>query len=316
MRVAKCIIINILMLGCAFVAAGQTLPSLLVASDSRSFSMGGATVGSGVSAEGVSGISGAGAFALENNVAAMSLDGGKFDAAVSFGMWQPQYASDKLAGVGATCRITRRLAVGLLFKYMIQPEYQAVSGSGSDVRDGLFSPKEMNVGAGASFAILECLSAGASIRIANSSLAPEMSSTVFGADVGLYFNRKGVSAGLSVNNLGNNLKYGEKQYPQPMLAKAGAGYSASFGISSLSVSAEADYLFSGAFMAGAGVEYGVKNMVFVRAGYHYGDSRKAVPSYAGAGIGLNLWGVHLDASYVFASKVLANSFSVSLGYRF
>ncbi len=316
MKMCRYIAVGALLLGFALSAAGQTLPSLLVSSDCRSVSMGGASVGSGIAGEGGAGVSGAGAFALENNVAAMSLDGSNLAAAAYFGIWQPKYASDKFIGVGATYRITGRLAVGLLFDYMIQPEYQAVSSSGSDVRDGLFSPKEMNVGAGVSFAILEYLSVGASLKVANSSLAPEMSSTVFGADVGVYFNRNGISAGISVNNLGNNVKYGEKSYPQPMIAKAGAGYSASFGISSLSVSAEADYLLSGTFMAGAGVEYGIKDMAFIRAGYHYGDRAKAVPSYASVGLGLSFFGVSVNASYIFASEILRNSFGVSLGYSF
>ena len=316
MKMCKYVIVNLLFCGMYMSAFGQSVPSLLIAADASSYSIGGATVGRGISGAGQSGFSGAGAFALENNVAAMSLDGTRFDAAVSFGMWQPQYASDKLIGAGATWRITRRLAAGLLFKYMIQPDYQASTGNGTDVRDGVFSPKEMNVGLGVSFAVLKCLSVGASIKIANSALAPEASSTVFGADIGLYFNHKGISGGLSLNNLGNKVKYGEKSYSQPMLAKIGAGYSMASGISSLSVSAEADILFNGAVMAGAGVEYGIKRMAFVRAGYHYGDSRKAVPSYASAGLGVNLWGVRLDAAYLFGSKILKNSFAVSLGYSF
>ena len=316
MKTYKYIIVTYLFCLLTLPMFGQTLSSLLVGSDSRSYSIGGATVGSGLVENGIAGSSGAGAFALENNVAPMSLDGGLIDAAISFGMWQPEYASDKMAGAGATWRITRRLAAGILFKYMIQPEYQASTGNGTDVRDGLFSPKEMNVGMGVSFAVLKCLSVGASIRVVNSVLAPEASSTVFGADIGLYFNNKGFSAGLSVNNLGNKVKYGEKPYSQPMLAKVGAGYSTAFGISSLSVSAEYDVLFNGAMMAGAGVEYGIKEIAFMRAGYHYGDSCKAVPSYASVGLGVKFWGVHIDASYLFASKTLNNSFSISLGYRF
>ncbi|MGN1210735.1 MAG: PorV/PorQ family protein [Candidatus Cryptobacteroides sp.] len=312
----KYLITGVLMLCFACASFGQTLPSLIVSSDSRSFSLGGASVGGGILKDGESGRSGMGAFALENNVAGMSLDSGKLNAAVSFGMWQPEYASDKFIGVGATGRITDKWAVGVLFKYMMQPEYQTVTDSGNDVRDSFFSPKEFNVGVGVSYAIINCLSAGIGLKVTDSVLGPETSAIVFGADIGLYFNRKGISAGLSVNNLGNKVRYGERSYDQPMLAKLGAGYSAAFGISSLSVSAETDILFSGAATAGAGVEYGLKDMAFIRAGYHYGNSPKTVPSYASAGIGLKLWGVTLDASYIFGSKVLKNSVSISLGYKF
>ena len=57
-------------------------------------------------------------------------------------------------------------------------------------------------------------------------------------------------------------------------------------------------------------------VVFARVGYHYGNSANVIPSYASAGFGLKLFGVHLDFAYMFASEVLSNSMIVSLGYSF
>lgn len=289
----------------SFCASAQSLPSLLVGADASGFSIGGATVARP-----------SGAFALEDNVAGMSLIDGRMAAGVSFGMWQPEYAFDKIVGAGASVKVTRHFALALGFKYFMQPSYEIMTEGGAASRDGMFTPKEYNVALGASYSILDCLSFGAAARIARSSLAPSASATVFGADLGVYFRMRGISAGLSVNNLGTKVKYGEISYSQPMMAKLGAGYECAFGSSSLGVSAETDVLFSGAVMAGAGAEYSFRKLLFVRAGYHYGDAAKAVPSYASAGLGVKFFGVSIDASYLFASEILKNSFGISLGYEF
>ena len=283
----------------------QVFPSLLLNQDPVSLSKG----SSGVADK-------AGAFALQNNVAAMSLADARLSAKAGFGLWQPSFASEKTIGVAGMYRVSDKVGIGAEFKYLMLPSYDGVTGNGSDIRDSRFSPNEFNVAAGVSYAFIDCLSAGLTLRCAGSKLAPETSATVFGADVGMFFRKKGVTAGISVNNLGTKAKYGETAYAQPMLFKAGAGYDLALGSSSLAFTAEFDMLFTGSVMAGAGLGYSFKDMVSVRAGYHYGDAVDAVPSYASAGLGLKFFGVSLDVSWLFASKVLANTMAISLGYSF
>lgn len=301
----KRIILNILFMLMAVTASAQALPSLLVGSNPEGFSTGSATVAWKPNA-----------YALENNVAAMSFADGRMDASVSFGMWQPEYANDKVIGAGTSVKTTDKLAFGLTFKYLSQESYEIMTEGGTASREGLFTPKEFNVAVGASYAIVDFLSLGITARVLHSSLAPEIASTIFGADFGAYFKMNGITAGLSVNNIGTNAKYGEYSYRQPMMAKLGVGYEMNFNKSSVAVSAEGDILFSGAFMAGAGVEYSFRDFLSVRAGYHYGDKKKAVPSYASIGLGLKFFGVHLDAAYLIASGPLRNTFSIGLGYSF
>jgi hypothetical protein len=57
-----------------------------------------------------------------------------------------------------------------------------------------------------------------------------------------------------------------------------------------------------------------RDMLALRLGYHYGSDSSAVPSYASAGVGIKLSGITLDASYLFASDVLKNTFSIGIGY--
>ena len=96
------------------------------------------------------------------------------------------------------------------------------------------------------------------------------------------------------------------------MAKVGAAYH----IGGFQASAEVDYLFAGAIMAGIGAEYGFKDIAFIRAGFHYGDAQKAIPTYASVGLGVQYWGVRLDATWITASSVLGNSLGFSLSYSF
>lgn len=283
----------------------QVLPSLLLNQDPASLAMGSA----GVSSE-------ADAFALETNVASMSFSEKTMSVKAGFGMWQPAYADLKTVGVAGTYRISDKIGVGLDFKYLMMPSYSGVTGNGADIRDSEFKPSEYGIAAGFSYAFMDCLSAGLTLRYAGSSLAPEASAKVFAADLGLYFKKNAVSAGLSLNNLGTKAKYSEVAYAQPMLVKLGAGYDLEMGTSELFFAAQADILFAGGIMAGVGCEYAFKDMVFARAGYHYGNSANVIPSYGSAGLGLNIAGVTLDFAYLYGSKTLANSMCVSLGYSF
>ena len=302
--------LNILAVAAAFLVSGydlqaQVLPSLLMNQDAASLAMG----SSGVSAD-------AGAYALENNVAAIPFAEQNMSVQAGFGMWQPSYANLKTIGLAGMYKISDKIGVALDFKYLMMPSYSGVTGNGSDIRDSEFKPSEMGLAAGFSYAFMDCLSAGLTLRYAGSSLAPEASAKVFATDLGLYFKKNAVSAGLSLNNLGTKVKYSEVAYAQPMLVKLGAGYDLEMGTSELFFAAQADILFAGGVMAGVGCEYAFKDMVFARAGYHYGNSANVIPSHGSAGLGLKVAGITLDLAYLYGSKTLANSMCVSLGYSF
>lgn len=288
----------------AGLMSAQTLPSLLIGSD--------------VAAQGVASTSvgkASGAYSLEGNVAAMALAQEKLSAAASFGLWQPDYAKDKVIGAGATYRLGSRLAFGLQFKSLLQPSYDIVTESGS-VKDS-FTPGETLVGLGAAYSLTDWLSVGVTGRMVKSTLAEDAKASVFGADVALCLKKDAFSAGLSVNNVGGKVNYGGDDYDQPMLAKVGAAYR--FGnpeASSVTPSVEADVLFKGGFMAGVGLEYSYKSILFARGGFHYGDKEKAVPTYASLGLGARFKGISLDLAYLTASDVVGNSLSVGIGYRF
>jgi len=250
------------------------------------------------------------AYALENNFAATALGGPRMDFAAGYGRWQPKVASVNLISAAGYFRATEKLAIGLQFKDFAYPEYAIVTADGRT--NGVFSPVEMAVGLGAAYQIVDGLSAGLSLRFVNSTLAEDAKASAFGADLSLKYEKDAFQAGLSVNNIGTPISYGDGKYGQPGIVRAGGAYS----ISDLTVSAEVDYLFSGALMAGLGLEYGIADIVALRGGFHYGDAAKAIPTYASLGLGLKYAGVHLDCAFLTASKTLGNSLMLSLGYAF
>ncbi len=250
------------------------------------------------------------AYALENNVAAAALGGPAMDVSVGYGRWQPQAAAVNVISAAGYYRITDKLALGLRFKDFAYPEYTVVSAAGRP--GGSFSPMEVAFGLGAAYQLADGLSAGVSLHYVNSSLAEDAKASAFGADLALKFEKDGFHAGLSVNNLGSAVNYGNGNYSQPGIVRAGCAYS----IAGLTASAEADYLFTGGVMAGLGLEYGIADIVFLRGGFHYGDAVKAIPTHASLGLGLKYAGVHLDVAFLTASKAVGNSLMASLGFAF
>ena len=91
----------------------------------------------------------------------------------------------------------------------------------------------------------------------------------------------------------------------------------SMSLAGITASAEVDYLLSGALMASLGAEYWFLNdHLGVRAGYHYGDAAKAIPSYASLGLGAKFAGISFDFAYLLGSSAIGGSLCFGLGYSF
>jgi len=281
-------------------ATAQTMPSLLVGSDPAAAGRAGVQFG-------------ATAFAPQDDAAAMALSSDRLSAGASFGLWQPSAAGDKVVGASAFYKITDRLALGAFGKFFFQNEYEITNDNGvvSQV-NGTFTPKENSFGLSGAFEVVKGLSVGAGFRMATSQLGPETKGNAFAADISARYVNKGLQVGAAVCNLGTKVKYGESAYALPALVRVGGSYS----IVGITAGAQVEYLFSGALMASFAAEYAWKDMVFARAGYHYGPADKAVPSYASLGLGARFFGVSLQAAWLFASPTLGNSLSFGLGYAF
>ena len=264
---------------------------------------------------GTAGLAGAGvarkadAYVYSNNVAAAALSDRTMAIALGYGKWQPKAADNGLLSASGFYRISDRIAVNANFASFSYKEYTVMSESGRN--GGTFTPKEMTFGLGLSYAFTDALAAGVNLKMASSSLASDAKASAFAADIALKYEKDAFNAGLSVNNLGGKVNYGGSDYSLPMLVKGGASYTF-YGITAI---AELSYLNSG-IMAGVGAEYNIKDIAFVRLGYHYGDSEKTIPSYASAGLGLNFAGFEVSAAYLISSGALKSSMFFTLGYSF
>lgn len=315
-------IISGISIACLFIgfanhsAAQEAMPSLLLSGDPVSLAHAGGSIALD-----------ANAYAVQNNTAAMSFYEGIMDAAISYGMWQPTAANDKIINVAAFGRIGKRWAIGVDAKFVLMPKINIVDSDGiQEQLNSTFSPSEYNFTLGASCRIVDWVAVGFNLKAGTSSLANNAKAACFAADIYAAFMTKfGLTAGLGVCNLGTKVNYGGAvKYALPAYLRAGAAYN----ILGFSADVELDYIFSGAFMSAVSVGYWYKEYVGVNIGYHYGSDKVnsgagqmqvnhlCIPSYLSLGIGGQIKGVHVDFAYLLGSNAVKNSLCVSLGYRF
>lgn len=297
----KKVILFLFICCCAFQMKGQTLPVLLTPSDAAS---------AGIAETSLAADSYA--FAIDVNPSSVMFSQKKMSAAFTYGKWAPAATNGNLLSAGGWFN-GGHWSVGLGFKNLKMDGYEVTSNNGviSQIED-TFYPSDMLLSLGGAFKITQAFSMGATVRMVSSSLAKDAKYTGFNADLAATFSNNKLQAGVKLANLGPKVSYGEESsYPQPMLLSAGISYTI---IKGFNANAQADFLFSGAFAAGIGAEYGWKDMLFVRAGYHLGTGKKGIGSYGSLGLGFHIVGISIDAAYIAFSETLRNTLMFTLSY--
>ncbi|MBO4264295.1 MAG: PorV/PorQ family protein [Bacteroidales bacterium] len=278
-----------LALVCLGVRAQDALPMLLVPSDARALALGGNT--------------------LVQEPACK-----KVSATLSYGIWAPGDIHDNLLAADVQLRLGKSgtCTLGLDFADFLGKPYELTTSLGT-VR-GKYTPYDMRIGLGARMTFGPHFAASLKGRFIQSVLSPDNKGTAFGVDAGVEYMAAGLRAVLAGCNFGTPVRYTQDgtAYNSPALIKAGVAYS----FLGITPAVELDYLLGGPMMVAAGIEYNLKDMAFLRVGYHYGPANKALPSFASVGAGMHIAGISLNAAYLFASKVLGNTFLVGLGYSF
>ena len=250
-------------------------------------------------------VGGAQALSSLYNPAAIPFTGS--DVQLSYQRWAPSVAKANHINLLSGIRIGKRVGVGLTVGYQMGEDFAMMDGT-------FFMPSELLVGLGAGVAFTDYLSIGVKAQYARQGLTKDVAYKAFVADAFLLFNMAGFKATAGVASVGTPVKAADgTRYALPASAKIGAGYGFDFG---LSLQADTDIYFAGGFAAAGGVQYAWKDMLFARAGYHYGSATAPVPSYLALGLGVKFYGVHLDVSYLTASQALGNSFTIGVGYAF
>lgn len=277
-------IATLIVLGLALQVSAQALSGLLIPSDARSLALGGIQ---------------------QNHGSAIG------SAQAIFGIWAPASAGSKIVGGDGYFRFGDRLTISFEGRDFIDTPYEISNYKGA--YSGTFQPYEFILALGGSFIINDNIEAGLKIKSVTSIIGEAAKGSAICGDLWASYGTEKWSARLAFRNLGPAIDYGNGPSALPMLAAAGGEWRP---ISKLLVTGEASVLFSGALMAGLGAEYDIADFVSARAGFHYGDSSKALPSFVSVGLGGHIAGVNLDAAYIFGSPATGNSFMVGLGYSF
>lgn len=240
------------------------------------------------------------AYALQNNPAAMSLSADKGAFAVGYGILQPQTVKMGALSAAGMFKLSEKFALGAGFQRFGYQPYAITSEEGRSSAE--FTPSEMAFSLGASYQIVKGLSAGVKLNYASLALSPDSKKGVFCGDIGLTYTTGTITAAVNARNLGSSV----------MDIRAGASYS----IASISAYAQGEYLAGAGIMAAVGAQYSFRDMLFARAGFHYGDAQKGIPSYGSLGLGGKFKGITLDAAYLLGAKGETGTMLFSLGYSF
>lgn len=295
---------------------------LTITPDARAAGMGGA----GLALPG-------GGNTIFHNAAAMLFDeSGNAGASYTYTPCMRDYDSGySLHAVGGYYKTGGRHAILAGFRYYGYPDVE-VAGTGTESTKKIH-PDEMAIELGYTYKIISPLAASVTLRYIRSdmgNLNGAKAADAVAFDIGAFYRRdigwiQGATwaAGIKLSNIGTKIKYLETKESIPATARLGGSADLPFSPAhKLIVAADLGYRLSPsdvtAFSVGAGAEYTYDGHFMARAGYHYGDKKKADFSYTTAGVGVRYFGAEAGFSWLFADNdnPWRNTFRISLGYSF
>ncbi|MGM9734861.1 MAG: PorV/PorQ family protein [Candidatus Cryptobacteroides sp.] len=300
----RILIISALVLACSVCKAqegGVAMPFLKIGQNPAVVSTGGAHLAS---------LSSGGLF---SNPAMMPFSGEKGNVSLGWNGWQVD-ESNYLNLSGGMC-FKKRFSITLGASYGLKSPYEVVSGIGSVSE--YFRPSDYLFGVGAGVRFGKHLAFGLNLKYAGQTLFEDAKIGTVAIDIFASTHFKDFSITLGINDLGGKVavqKNSSTKSSLPSSIDLGLGWNHTMAkVHNIEILCDAGYCFHKELHLGVGAAYSWNNMVSARCGYHYG---KLIPSYASVGIGGCLKGVRLDLAYLFGSRILKNSFAVSLGYSF
>ncbi|MBK5203665.1 MAG: PorV/PorQ family protein [Prolixibacteraceae bacterium] len=287
-------------------AKAQTGVTFLnIPGDAVALSRGGATVATG-----------ANSFSFFSNTSSAVFSKNDISAGLSYGQWCPDASDNTIINFGTNIKITEKFSIRAGYKNFGYNNITTYNSSG--VPDDEIKPEEMSAGIGVAYKITDKLSMGVNASYISSDLIYEKG-TAISFDLSGTYIINNLNIGISASNIGSKIKYDNNSYDLPSLIKAGGQYTFNLGENSLSTNLESDYLLNESTISGGiGAEFMYKNYLALRAGYHWGDEEKTIPSYASVGLGAKLKYINLNFAYILAGNNSApnKGFNISLGITF
>ena len=207
------------------------------------------------------------------------------------------------------------MGISVALGYQKGEAYDLVSTTGAAT--GQFTPSDLLIGVGAAYAVTPAVSLGVNAKIARQSLSDDDSYSSVALDLSAMYKVEDfrISAG-TANLLGSIKDAAGKSFSLPASAFVAGDWSKALPGGSVCVAADVDYFLKGGVSAAFGAQYGIKDIVFLRAGYHVGTEGAPIPSYASVGLGARYAGVGLDFAYLLANASIGSTLALGLGYSF
>ena len=314
MKSIKYIAISSALLIYAIAAGAQTADEALqfsrIVRDPAIGAMGGAGVASTANI----------AYASFTNASVIPFSQKKFDAGLSFQSWAPDGTKSTNINFGASTKLGEKFA--LTAGFVMQNADQVDLNDDDGNPDGTYKPKDMQLNFGLAYKFTDKLGAGATFKYLSQDNAPGSKLSTPAFDVFLLYKVSDFNVAAGISTFGGSVKDEEdKSFDIPSSATIGGNWNKTFNTKqNIEVSMDADYFFSGNFTAAFGAQYTYKDLLSVRAGYHYGSDDCVLPAYATIGCGVRhqfgKTGLGFDVAYIIGSETLQNTLTAGINLFF
>ncbi|MCE5270596.1 PorV/PorQ family protein [bacterium] len=207
-----------------------------------------------------------------------------------------------------------RFKVGVSMNYFSAGELERRETNSVEAQ-GTFSPFDMALGVSAAMRVNELVSAGVTARWVHENLDSQTASAML-FDIGVRSRTiiPGLSAALSVRNLGTQLKYENKGYDAPREVAVGASYHKGlpWARGAATVTAEIVRPNDNDARLAFGAEYGWREMLYGRVGYRSGLNNEDMSF----GFGIVYMQLRFDYAFVPYVEGLGDSHRFSFNYSF
>ena len=211
--------------------------------------------------------------------------------------------------------IALRLGKGFAISAAVVDQFHPVKDFGGSY--GSFAPNDLIVAGGAGFSFAGHFSLGLSVKYVQQRLMADYSLSGVAFTAMAQYRLAGLNVAAGVANFGSGVKSESGQEsPLPSSARLAASYELALGPGTLGAALDADYYFAGKFGVSAGLQYGLWNMIYARAGYRYASQGAVYPSHLALGLGFRWNWLCLDVYYLTANAQLVNSLGAGLSIRF
>ncbi|MFA6592213.1 MAG: PorV/PorQ family protein [Bacteroidales bacterium] len=253
------------------------------------------------------------------NSAVLPFYAGKMDIQAVYQSWAPDNDALKTTNIAAGFSYKFGKKFGMSLGFVSQKdaeEYLVYNESGAT--KGSFTPSDMQLNIGAGLKIGKSYSIGANIKYLNSKLSEDDSYGTVAADIFVMGKFSNFNVAFGASNVGGSVKdANDKSFKIPSSMTLAGNYSTVLNKAhGFDVNLDADYYFTNNMTVAVGAQYAYDDMVFVRAGYHYGNKEAILPSFATLGAGVKFFGFRLDFAYLLGEDTLKGGMTIGLGYSF